>query len=136
LANLGPNTAAGANRGETWPTWPDVASANLRSAVVDVTLVLQASATALAANHCTRCRNDLATTWLKRFPGDWQAYLFRGRAYQWQGHLSQAMSDYQEALRVQPDALAAKLWYADTCWPLTTTARPSSRRSAALGWKE
>src|SRR5262249_35857398 len=57
---------------------------------------------------------DIATTWLKRFPDDWQAYLLRGRAYQWYGRLNEAISDYQEALRIQPDALTARLWYADT----------------------
>jgi tetratricopeptide (TPR) repeat protein len=57
---------------------------------------------------------DFATTWVKRYPGDWEAYLFRGRAYQGQGRLSEAASNYQEALRIQPDAIAARLWYADT----------------------
>jgi tetratricopeptide (TPR) repeat protein len=57
---------------------------------------------------------DIATTWSRRYPGDWEAYLFRGRAYQGQGRWSEAVSDYQEALRIQPDSIAARLWYADT----------------------
>jgi len=57
---------------------------------------------------------DIATTWLRRYPGDWEAYLFRGRAYQEQGRWSEAVSDYQEALRIQPDSVAARLWNADT----------------------
>ena len=57
---------------------------------------------------------DIATIWIKRFPGDWLAYLYRGRAYQGQSSWEEAVSDYQETLKIRPDLTGARLWYAET----------------------
>lgn len=57
---------------------------------------------------------ELATPWINRYPRDWLAYLFRGRAYQGLGRLEEAISDYQDALKIRPESILAKLWYADS----------------------
>jgi tetratricopeptide (TPR) repeat protein len=57
---------------------------------------------------------DIATMWIKRFPGDWLAYLYRGRAYQGQGSWQEAVTDYQDTLKIRPDLTGARLWYAQT----------------------
>jgi tetratricopeptide (TPR) repeat protein len=57
---------------------------------------------------------EIATTWIKRFPRDWPAYLYRGRAYQGLGRWGEAVSDYQVALKIRPDSIPARLWLADT----------------------
>jgi tetratricopeptide (TPR) repeat protein len=56
---------------------------------------------------------DIASTWIKRFPGDWLAYLDRGRAYQQLKRMEEAISDYQHVLKIRPDSMAATLWCAD-----------------------
>jgi tetratricopeptide (TPR) repeat protein len=55
----------------------------------------------------------IATAWIKRHPGDWQAYLYRGRAYQGLGQMNDAIGDYREALKIQPNSVGARLWCAD-----------------------
>jgi tetratricopeptide (TPR) repeat protein len=57
---------------------------------------------------------EIAITWIKRFPRDWPAYLYRGRAYQGLGRWEDAISDYQDALKIRPDSIPARLWLADT----------------------
>ena len=56
---------------------------------------------------------DIAGTWIKRFPGDWLAYLYRGRAYQQLKRMEDAISDYQHVLKIRPDSMAATIWCAD-----------------------
>ena len=56
---------------------------------------------------------EIATTWIRRYPRDWQAYLYRGRAYQGLGQLREATWDYQDVLEIRPDSTAATLWCAD-----------------------
>jgi tetratricopeptide (TPR) repeat protein len=56
---------------------------------------------------------EFATTWLKRYPDDWQAYLYRGRAYQGLSRLDEAIADYQHVLKMRPNSKAANLWFAD-----------------------
>src|SRR5262249_46421214 len=53
---------------------------------------------------------DFATTWIKRFPGDWLGYLYRGRAYQHLKRLEDAIADYEQVLKIRPDSLAATVW--------------------------
>jgi tetratricopeptide (TPR) repeat protein len=57
---------------------------------------------------------EFTTTWLQRHPGDWLAYLYRGRAYQSLSIYEQAIEEYQEALKLHPDFLMTQLWLADT----------------------
>jgi tetratricopeptide (TPR) repeat protein len=57
---------------------------------------------------------DIASMWIQRYPDDWQAYLYRGRAYQGQGRWEEAVSHYQDALKIKPDSVGARLWYAET----------------------
>ena len=56
---------------------------------------------------------DFTTTWLQRHPGDWLAYLYRGRAYQGLSQYQRAVEDFEEALRLHPDFLMTQLWLAD-----------------------
>jgi tetratricopeptide (TPR) repeat protein len=56
---------------------------------------------------------ELATTWINRFPENWQPYLYRGRAKQALGQWNDAIWDYREVLKIRPDSITARRWYAD-----------------------
>jgi tetratricopeptide (TPR) repeat protein len=56
---------------------------------------------------------EIAATWINRYPRDWLACLYRGRAYQGQGSWPEAASDYKNALKIRPDSIAARLWLAE-----------------------
>jgi tetratricopeptide (TPR) repeat protein len=55
----------------------------------------------------------IATTWIERYPRDWRAYFYRGRAYQGLGQINEAIADYQDAIKIHPQSLAVRLWYAE-----------------------
>jgi tetratricopeptide (TPR) repeat protein len=57
---------------------------------------------------------DIASTWIKRYPDDWQAHLYRGRGYQGLGQLEDALADYQNVLNARPESVPATLWSAET----------------------
>jgi tetratricopeptide (TPR) repeat protein len=56
---------------------------------------------------------ELATPWIQRYPDDWLAHLYRGRGYQGLARSEEAISDYQDALRIRPESMPARHWYAD-----------------------
>jgi tetratricopeptide (TPR) repeat protein len=57
---------------------------------------------------------EFTTIWIQRYPGDWLAYLYRGRAFQGMSVYSRAIADFQETLKLRPGSILAELWLADT----------------------
>jgi tetratricopeptide (TPR) repeat protein len=57
---------------------------------------------------------ELTTPWIQRYPQDWRPHLYRGRAYQGLTRWEQAIADFEECLKIRPDALLARVWFADT----------------------
>src|SRR5262249_13535737 len=47
---------------------------------------------------------EFSSTWMKRYPEDWLAYLYRGRAYQGLSRLDEAITDYHHVLKMMPDS--------------------------------
>jgi tetratricopeptide (TPR) repeat protein len=56
---------------------------------------------------------EIATTWIKRYPSDWLAFLYRGRGYQGLARWDEAISDFRHVLAIRPDSIAATHWLAD-----------------------
>jgi tetratricopeptide (TPR) repeat protein len=65
-------------------------------------------------NDRYRDAHRMADAWVRDHPGDWQARLYRGRAYQQGIHFEEAIADYQYVLKVKPDHRQAQLWLAET----------------------
>jgi len=102
-------------RAESGDTW-DVEEAlldELNQLPPEERLILEALVRGYLNNFRFIDAVELATPWIERYPRDWPAYLYRGRAYQGLARLEEAISDYRDALRIRPDAILAKLWLAD-----------------------
>jgi tetratricopeptide (TPR) repeat protein len=55
----------------------------------------------------------LTDTWVARYPDDWQARLYRGRALQFFApHRDEAVAEYLRVLELRPDQAQARLWLA------------------------
>jgi superkiller protein 3 len=56
---------------------------------------------------------EITNTWLRRYPDDWLAYLYRGRANQGLSLYERAIEDFERAQKLHPDFLQTQLWLAD-----------------------
>jgi predicted Zn-dependent protease len=85
----------------------------LREVPPDEKVVREALAKGYLHNRSLNDIVDLTDAWVARFPDDWQARLYRGRALQFFApHREEAVHEYVRVLELKPDHDKARLWLA------------------------
>jgi predicted Zn-dependent protease len=85
----------------------------LREAPPDEQVVREALAKGYLHIRALNAIVDLTDAWVARFPDDWQARLYRGRALQFFApHREEAVREYLRVLEMKPDQDKARLWLA------------------------
>jgi predicted Zn-dependent protease len=85
----------------------------LREAPPDEQVVREALAKGYLHNRSLNSIVDLTDAWVARFPDDWQARLYRGRALQFFApHREEAVREYLRVLELKPNQDRARLWLA------------------------
>jgi tetratricopeptide (TPR) repeat protein len=86
----------------------------LNSRTPEQAIILEALVKGYLENDRFKDAHRLAETWVHDHPEDWQARLYRGRAFQQGVFFQQAITDYESVLEAKPDQPQAQLWVAET----------------------
>lgn len=102
-----------AQTGNTWNVEAGLVD-ELNSRTPEQAIILEALVKGYMENDRFKDAHRLAETWVHDHPEDWQARLYRGRAFQQGVFFQQAITDYEHVLEVKPDQPQAQLWLAET----------------------
>jgi len=103
-----------AQAGDLWQVEPVLLEALDDATPEDEVLIREALIKGYLENDHPRQAAEIANTWLDRWPNDWEAWLYRGRAFQQGTFFDKAIADYEQVLKLKPDEPHARLWMADT----------------------
>ncbi len=102
-----------AQTGNTWKVEEGLVD-ELNSKTPEQAIILEALVKGYLENDRFKDAHRLAEAWVHDHPEDWQARLYRGRAFQQGVRFQEAITDYEYVLQVRPDQPQAQFWLAET----------------------